>query len=138
MENPMVWPTHILIIAAESSERNGLQRVFSQCGVRCRCCSTLADALALLSNQPVSAVFTEDRLPDGDLPDILRAVGQLQEGLPVVALSRQADWDSYLADMAAGAFDYLAFPSGTLEARRVLWSALQEFSVAQHRQPTTK
>jgi DNA-binding NtrC family response regulator len=134
-EREMIWPPQVLIVATECSDRDRLQKIFSQCGVHCFCYSTLMEAQPFLSGQPVSAVFAEDRLPDGDLRAILAGVNHFQKDVPIVVLSRHADWDSYIAIMAAGAFDCLAFPPGTLEAKRVLWSALQSFSTAQHHQP---
>jgi DNA-binding NtrC family response regulator len=135
METKMIWPPQVLIIAQESTDRDRLQKIFSECGVRSFCSSTLAEAHQLFfSGQALNAVFAEDRLPDGDLSAVLAAVGHFQKDVPVVALSHHADWDSYIAVMATGAFDCLVFPPGTLEAKRLLWSALQAFSTAQHRQ----
>lgn len=130
----MVWPAQVLIVAQESEERDTLQKILSTAGVHPFCCSTWMEAQSFLSGQPVSAVFAEVQLPDGDFRAIRTDADRFQKGVPVIALARNMDWDSYLASMGAGAFDCLTLPPNTLEAKRVLWSALQTFSTAQHQE----
>jgi DNA-binding NtrC family response regulator len=127
-EVTMDWPPQILILAPESSERNKLQRIISHCAASVFCCSTLLEAQSFLSGQLVNAVFAQNPLPDGDLSAVLADVHRYQSKVPVVALLDGANWDQYEEVMRAGAFDYLAFPPGTLEVKRVLWSALHAFS----------
>ncbi len=124
----MSWPAQILIVAQESPERQKLQEIFQKAGVRTFCCCTLLESESFLSGQPVSAVFAETPLPDGDFQAVRSIVGRLQSDVPIVALTRNMDWNSYLAAMGAGAFDCLSLPPNSMEATRVLWAALQGFS----------
>jgi DNA-binding NtrC family response regulator len=126
----MVWPPQVLIIAPESPDRDKLETICWASGAHPFCYSTLLEAQSFLSGQPVNAIFVEDPLPDGDFRTVLADVKREQKNIPVVALTRRVDWDSYLCSLTAGAFDCLALPPSTLEARRVLWSALQAFSTA--------
>lgn len=128
----MTWPAQVLIIAQESDDRDRLQNIFSSAGVRTFCYSTLMEGMSFLSGQPVSAIFVESPLPDGDFKAIHAEVERFQKSVPIVALSRNLDWAGYLSAMGAGAFDCLALPPSPLEAKRVLWSALQAFSTATH------
>lgn len=131
----MVYPAQVLIIAQESGERENLQKIFAASGVRVFCYSTLLEAQSFFSGQPVSAVFAETPLPDGDFQAVRAEVDHFQRGVPIVALARNMDWNIYLARMGAGAFDCLGFPPSSREAKRVLWSALQAFSTVRSQQP---
>jgi DNA-binding NtrC family response regulator len=125
----MNWPVKVLIVAPESPDRDRLQKIFSDSGAKSACCSTLLEARTILSGHLFfSAVFCQDPLPGGDLQTLLADVARYQNGVPVVALSLQADWDAYLRAMYAGAYDCLALPPAPLEAQRVLRSAIREFS----------
>lgn len=124
----MHWPPQILVIAPESQDRDKLEKILAVNGVHVFSCATLLEAQSFLSGQLANAVFAQDALPDGDFRAVLADVARFQKDVPVVALTRNIDWDSYLRSMADGAFDCLAFPPSKLEAQRVLWSALQAFA----------
>jgi DNA-binding NtrC family response regulator len=126
----VLWPPQVLLIARESPDRDKLAAICLASGVHPFCCSTLLEARSFLSAQPVNAIFVEDILPGGDFRAVLADVEREKKNIPVVALTQLLDWESYLGSLAAGAFDCLALPLSTLEARRVLWSALQAFSTA--------
>jgi DNA-binding NtrC family response regulator len=134
-EPVMVWPPQILIIDQESGERDKLQKIFTASGVRVFCYSTLLETESFLSGQPVNAIFAETPLPDGDFRALRAEVERYRKGVPIIVLSRNMDWDQYLAAMGAGAFDCLSLPANTLEAKRVLWSALQAFSTTSSQEP---
>ena len=68
-------------------------------------CTKLAEAGSFLARQKVRTVFCDDALPDGNFQAVVAAANPT----PVVALSRYAEWDSYLAALRAG-------PSITLRA----------------------
>ena len=124
----MNWPAQILVIACESENRTKLEKILTECDCQVFCYATLLEALSFLSGQSVEAIFAEMLFPDGDFGSLRSEVDRFQPGIPIIALSRGSDWDSYLAAMAAGAFDCLSLPAGALEIKRVLWSALHAFS----------
>ncbi len=126
----MVFPAHVLIIAPESQDRDRLETIFLQSGVHVFLSSSLLEAQSFLSGHPVSVVFAQNTLPDSDFRAVLAGVARFQKNVPVVALTRSIDWDSYLHGMAEGAFDCLTVPVSKLEGQRVLWSALQASSAA--------
>jgi len=131
----MAWPPQILIIARESDQRKKLEKLFITSGVRVFCYSTLLETSSFLSGQPVNAIFAETPLPDGNFQALRVEVERHRKGVPIVLLIRNLDWNSYLAGMGGGAFDCLSLPANTLEAKRVLWSALQAFSSANSQEP---
>jgi len=68
----------------------------------------LAEAVALLQRQRVSAVLLDLRLPDGEGLDCVRAVRAQARDTPIVVLTGLEDDQLALSCMAAGAQDYLS------------------------------
>ena len=124
----MIWPAQILVVARECKDRDALKKTLAASGTHVFCYATLLEAESFLSGQRVNAIFAEEQLPDGDFQTLRAEVEHFQQGVPIVALTRNIDWDSYVASMASGAFDCLSLPASTLEIKRVLWSALNAFS----------
>lgn len=124
----MIWPAQVLVVARESKNRDALQKTLVASGAQVLCYATLLEAESFLSGQRVNAIFAEEKLPDEDFQSLRTEVEHFQQAVPIVALARNLDWDSYLANMASGAFDCLSMTASTLEIQRVLWSALNEFS----------
>ena len=93
------------------------------CPIRC---STLQKARTLLRQQSFKLVVCADILPDGNLRAILQEVKKSANRIPVIALSRSADWNSYLKALAAGAFDLIVCPPERAEAMRIIRSALAQ------------
>lgn len=112
----------VLIICAEGESRQRVIATIHKCGLGPVSCSTLDDARSLLARQPFSIVFCSDTLPDGDF----RAVIRTARSIPVIVLSRLAEWEPYLVAINAGAFDYVACPPDPVETERILWFALHE------------
>ncbi len=116
----------ILVIGPEEEHRERINEIIRKCGLRPTCCGGLCEALPLLARQNFSTVFCNDILPDGDFRAIVHEVRNSDEDVPVVVLSRLADWDAYMSAVGAGAFDYIACPPDSAETERILWSALSE------------
>jgi DNA-binding NtrC family response regulator len=114
----------VLIIGAEGESRKRIIAATHKCGLGSVTCSTLDDARFLLAKQNFKSVFCSDTLPDGDFRGIIRAAGSI----PVIVLSRLAEWEPYLIATNAGAFDYIACPPDPVETGRILWFALHESS----------
>ena len=126
----MVRPPQVLVIAPQSGARDKLQKILSAAGVHPFCYATWMEALSFLSGQPTSVVFADVELPDCDFPGVHQDVDRIQTGVPVIALTRDANWNSYLAGMGAGAFECLTLPPDTHETQRVLRAALRSNSTA--------
>jgi DNA-binding NtrC family response regulator len=129
----MLGASPILIVSGERDHREKLADHVSQCGLRPICCETIADAQALMVRQRFGAVLSEDSLPDGDSRAVIGEMFRNASKAPVVIVSRRDDWDSYLAAVSTGAFDYVAFPPNPGELERVLWIALSESKRSERR-----
>ena len=102
-------------VVAAALLRSGL------CPIRC---STLQKARTLLGQQAFKLVLCADTLPDGNLRAILQEVKKSANRIPVVVLSRSADWNSYLKALAGGAFDLIVCPPDRTESMRIIRSAV--------------
>jgi DNA-binding NtrC family response regulator len=122
----------ILVISGEGEHRERIVETIRKCGLRPTSCCSLREALPLLARQNFSTVFCNDTLPDGDFRAIIHEVRKSHADVPMVVLSRLADWDGYMTAVGAGAFDYIACPPNPAETQRILWSALSE-STGLHR-----
>jgi DNA-binding NtrC family response regulator len=118
----------VLVIDAKGESRTRIVETIQKCGLRPTCCRGLREARPLLARQKFSAVFCNDMLSDGDFRAIMNEVRKSGADVPVIVLSRLADWDTYLSALGAGAFDYIATPPDSAEIERILWSALRESS----------
>jgi len=113
-----------LIICSDGESRERVIATTQKCGLGPVSCSNLDDARFLLARQRCAIVFCSDTLPDGDF----RAVIRTARSVPVIVLSRVAEWEPYLLAINAGAFDYIACPPDLVETERILWIALNESS----------
>ena len=114
----------VLIICSDGESRERIIATTHKCGLGPVSCSTLDDARSLLAQQRFKIVFCSDTLPDGDFRAVIRAASSI----PVIVLSRLAEWEPYLLAIHAGAFDYIACPPDPVETERILWFALNEYS----------
>jgi hypothetical protein len=116
----------VLIVCATPEYGSKLAATVAGCGMRPVTRSTVGEARAALASQCFSIMFCEDILPDGDFRALLKKASELEGWLPVIVVSRTADWDAYLTAIEAGAFDCIACTGAPGEVERIIWSALGE------------
>ncbi len=114
----------VLIISGEGSHRDTLASMVSNCGLFPKTSATIDAARDLLVRGKYAAVVCEDTLPDGDFRLVMTHVERHAGRLPVIVVSRRADWESYMVALAGGATDYVAFPPYPGEIERSLENAL--------------
>lgn len=68
------------------------------------------DAVKAVRAQKVDLVITDIRMPVMDGLEILRAVKEIDDGIPVILLTGYASLDSALGAISQGAYDYLLKP----------------------------
>jgi DNA-binding NtrC family response regulator len=118
----------ILMISAEGQDYDQIRAVAARAGVGSVYCRKIDEARSILAKGDACVVFCQDQLPDGDF----RAVIAEADTVPVIVLSRFADWDYFLAALRDGAFDYIACPPDAKETERILRSAISK-SMARRR-----
>jgi len=115
-----------LVICKQGEDREKIVAALLKCGLGPICCSNLQEARTLLLEEAFRVVLCSDILSDGDFRAVLREVKKSTVHVPVIVLSRAAEWDSYLKALGAGAFDYIVCPPNAGEAKRIIWSALAD------------
>lgn len=95
----------------ELEARRRIAQVLKQEGWDVTCASCVKDCGETLANRQVRMIFCDYRFPDGTYRDVLHLVRAVEPKVPVVVMSRLADWDEYLDVLRQGAFDLIASPS---------------------------
>jgi DNA-binding NtrC family response regulator len=119
----------VLVLCPEDENRNRIVASVRRCGLDPLFSSNYREARELLGLHNLAAAFCSDTLEDAAYPQIIEAA----KPVPVIVLSRFAEWGPYLAALAAGAFDYIACPPDPREVERILSSAIKEHSRLQRR-----
>lgn len=114
-----------LIVTAESDHGDTLATTAMKLGLRPICCRTIG-AAELLADLHHSIVFCDETLPDGDFHRVIRSISHSATRTPVIVVSDQNDWNSYLKAIKAGAFDCVMFRGRTGEIEQIARIALQE------------
>jgi two-component system, NtrC family, response regulator HydG len=101
---------NVLIVSASIEDRRALMHVLNKLSTNVISCSTLRQAEEVLSQQPIDAVFCDQRLPDGTYRDLL-AVRPVGQKMPrVVVTTRVGGWEDYAEATRLGAFDVIPCP----------------------------
>jgi hypothetical protein len=99
--------------------------ITSGCGLLPFGCGTRSDAQRLLLYRQFTAILYE--VPEReDLRTAIKHPARFENETPIVVISHTDNWDSYLAAIAAGAFDCIDFPPYPKELEQILHLALNE------------
>jgi len=109
-----------LLISPDTNHYGGLAPVASRCGLHLIFSATLRSARALLAQDRFSVIFCSDRTDGCTVPMLLRSLRGAAPDIPVIMVSRHAEWAACLHAMRAGAFDYVAWPPDPAETERVV------------------
>jgi DNA-binding NtrC family response regulator len=104
----MVPTEEILVASTDLEERRRFAKVLEAEGWDVTCAACVNDCRQTLSNRPVRMILCDFRLPDGTYRDVLQLVRSFEPKVPLVVMSRLADWDEYLDVLRHGAFDLIA------------------------------
>lgn len=122
----MFKPPPVLIVSANPFHRDQIAELARRCRLRPVVAPSLADARLILGEVHPLLIFCGDDLNDSSLGHSIETL-RSESGVPVIALSRLAEWDPCVAAFCAGAFDYIACPPDPKETRRVMRLALDQF-----------
>lgn len=119
------------VVISENPEwRQAVAEILQNCDLKVVFSSTVRESADIFSIRPVCLTICEETLSDGDFRDVLRQTEHSDGSLPVIVISRIADWDRYLEAMRQGAFDYIGFPCRSTEVERVVRNGLLEYHKA--------
>ncbi|MBI4254938.1 MAG: sigma-54-dependent Fis family transcriptional regulator [Candidatus Rokubacteria bacterium] len=119
----------LLVADDDQVARELLAEVLRREGYRVRIAAGGVDCLRLAEAEPFDVALVDLRMPDLDGLGVLKRLGAIQPGLPVVILTAFASIETAIEAVRAGAYDYLSKPfrmeeikvvvRRTLEARRL-------------------
>jgi len=98
----------ILVVSSELQDQRALVDILNREDWDTICASTVKECQEALANRNVTLVFCDRRLPDGTYCDVLKIIRSLNKSVPLVVISRLADWDEYFEVLHHGAFDLIA------------------------------
>jgi DNA-binding NtrC family response regulator len=116
----------VLVVSSDDQIRRNLARIIEVCGLEPVLSVSVADSRAVLSRYPICVVVCEDRLADGNYPDVVKAVQRTSADAPVVVVSCLPEWNEYLNAIQVGVFGYIGFPARRGEIESALENALRE------------
>ena len=116
--------TNVLILCPEEESRDKIAASVRKCGLDPLLGSSFRQARDLLEQHNLTAAFCSDALEDADYAEVIEAT----KPVPVIVLSRFAEWGPCLAALRAGAFDYVPCPPDPREVERILSLAVAEHS----------
>lgn len=100
----------VLVACAEMRNRNALIHMLEGMSVGVFSCSTLGQAIEVLSSHKIELVFCDENLSDGSFRDLLRA-NQVWIGRPhIVVIVHLHEWAEYLEALQLGVFEVISPP----------------------------
>lgn len=106
----MTATDEILVVSMELEERRRFVHVLQEKGWDVTCATCVKDCREMLANRKVRLILCDFRLPDGTYRDVMQLARFGESKVPVVVMSRLADWDEYLEVLRNGAFDLISSP----------------------------
>lgn len=100
----------VLVVSADLESRRSVTKTLEALSVHVISCSTLNQAVEVLSLQRPHLVFCDERLPDGTYADLLEWKEPGRNPAPVVVLTRNGEWELYMDATRRGAFDVIRSP----------------------------
>jgi len=116
----------VLVIDDEEVMRDVLQTLLQRAGYAVQTAAGGADGLALARRHPFDAVIVDVMMPDMDGLQVLEALRDDDESLPVLVITAYASMDTAVRAMQRGAFDYITKPFKHEEVLTVLGNAIEQ------------
>ncbi|HOU52501.1 MAG TPA: sigma-54 dependent transcriptional regulator [Myxococcota bacterium] len=115
----------VLIVEDEAISRNHLRLILQEEGYQVRAVPSAEEAIRHLTEEDVSCVLCDWRLPGMDGMELLGWVRRYHPETPVVIMTAYATIENAVSAMGQGAADYLAKPFGIEQVRLVLARVLE-------------
>jgi len=116
----------ILIVDDDVSLRSTFVQVLSRPGRNFDVCSTIADAVELLSRKAYDLILLDYRLPDGTGLALLDWLVERLREEAVIIISGENDVDAVIGALRRGADDYVRKPYHIAQLQRAVESALHK------------
>ena len=122
----MLKKWNVLVVCAELTERNALIQMLEGMSVGVFSCSTLSQAMEVLSSRKIELVFCDENLSDGSFRNLLLA-DQDWKGRPrIVVIFRTGEWDEYLNALQLGVFEVISSPLHATDVELAVIRAIRD------------
>src|SRR5512143_3570263 len=114
-----------LIVDDEADILELIEMTLAPMGIRCFLAANLAEARALLQQQPFSFCLTDMRLPDGNGLELVGTIQKSWPNLPVAVITAHGNVESAVEALKLGAFDFVSKPFELEVLRALVETALK-------------
>ena len=116
----------IIIVDDEKRMCDSLTALLSDDGYVVKAFQRSPEAVESIRREKVDLVITDIKMPELDGLQVLQAVKEVDDGIPVVLMTGYASLDSAVAAVASGAYDYLLKPVEFAQLELVVNRALEK------------
>src|SRR5512144_926217 len=120
---------HVLIVDDEMNIRRVLAAMLKREGYEATTSADGEQALAVLAKTPVDVVVTDLVMPRLGGMDLLKRVATDFPDVPVIVTTAHGSVDSAVAELKAGAFDYITKPFAQDELKKVIVKAARAHEI---------
>jgi DNA-binding NtrC family response regulator len=115
----------ILVIDDEEIMREILETLLTREGYRVRLAASGPEGLEVVRSTPIDAVIVDVMMPGMDGLQVLDAIRDIDDELPVLMITAFASMETAVTAMKKGAFDYITKPFKNDEVLVVLNNAVE-------------
>ena len=115
----------VLIVDDEPDIRELLEITLNRMAIQTHCAENLTVAKALLRQYKFDLCLTDMRLPDGNGLELVDAIQDLSEPMPVAVITAHGNMDTAILAMKKGAFDFISKPMQLASFRQLIREALK-------------
>ncbi len=130
----MTTGVSILVADDDPVARDLLAEVLSREGYRVVVAGGGEECIRLAESKAFDLALVDLRMPDLDGLDVLKRLGSIQPGVPVLILTAFATMETAIQAVQAGAYDYLSKPFRMEEIRLVVRRAIEVQRLARENQ----
>jgi DNA-binding NtrC family response regulator len=120
--------SHVLVVDDEELYRRALERILVRSGYAVTCARDAAEAMGVVTSQPVDLVLSDVKMPGVNGIELVRQVRDFDEDLPCIVITGYGTAENSVEALRAGAFWYLQkpFDQSNLDAvRRLVEQAIE-------------
>jgi len=116
----------VLIVDDEPDILSLLEMTLARMGLETRGARNLAEARRALARDDIDLCLTDMKLPDGSGIDLVRAIQEREEPLPVAVITAYGNVEAAVESLKAGAFDFVSKPVNLAMLRRLVRAAVRQ------------
>ena len=121
----------ILVIDDEKSMQECLEIIFRKEGYDVLSAGNGSEGLKLFENNEVDLIIQDLKMPGLSGTDLLRAIRQRDDTVPVIVITAYSTWDTAVEAMRLGAYGYIKKPFDNEHIKGVVQRAIESRSLAQ-------